>query len=75
MRQVLFDFSRSGALLKFLVWKTSSNIKNYLEINLRRKKECFEKPLVLQNFVEVRRLVDDLVDFLKLSMFINVSSP
>ena len=44
----------------------SSNIKNYLEINLWRKK---------QHFLELQSLVDDVVDFLELLMFINVSPP
>ena len=71
MQEVLFHFSTSTNSIKIqLVQKTLGNIKNCLEINLQRKKKPFAK-----HFVELQCLVDDLVDFLELFMFINASLP
>ena len=41
-----------------------------------KEKRRFSKPFCsMLNFPELQCLVDDLVDFLKLSMFINASLP
>ena len=49
-------------------------MKNCLEINSERKKIAFCQAFhSLQILLELQCLVDDLVDFLELSMFINAS--
>ena len=48
-------------------------MKNCLEINFWRKKEHFVKQFVACTFLELQCLVDDLFDFLELSMLINAS--
>ena len=60
-----------------LVLKTLDNINNYLEINLQRKiKRTFRQTFrSMRTFLELQCLVEDLVDFLELSMFINGSLP
>ena len=64
------------AALRVLVEKTSGKIKNQLEINLWRKKRILHKTFCsMQNFLELQCLIDDLVDFLELSVFVNASLP
>ena len=76
--EVLFHFSMSMSSINIqLVLKTLDNINNYLEINLQRKiKRTFRQTFrSMRTFLELQCLVEDLVDFLELSMFINGSLP
>lgn len=59
-------------MLRLLVSiKNSDSIKNYLEMNLRRKKEHLAKYSRTQIYLESQCLTHDLVDILGLSVFIN----
>ena len=78
MQQVLFHFSRSAAVLRILV--SIKNLGQYKKLPLdklvKKKKRTFCKTLrSTRNFFKLQCLADDLVDFLELSMFINVSLP
>ena len=50
-------------------------IKNSLDINLWRKKEHLAKYFVVCETFRLQCLLDDLVNFLELSVFINASLP
>ena len=48
------------------------SIKNYIKIKFVKKQRTFRKIFpIMQNFLGLQCLVDDLVDFLELLMIIN----
>ena len=72
MQQVLLHFSRSTGSIK----NFSMSTKKFPWDKFVKKTEHFAKHFpVCIFFLELQCLGDDLVDFLKLSIFINVSLP
>ena len=64
------------AIVRFLA--SIKNLEQYKRLSSDKfeKKRIFRKTFCSgRNFLELKYLVDDLVDFLELSMFINASLP
>ena len=77
MQQALFVSGGAQAVLRFLVG--IKNVGQYKKLpcdKFMKEKITFHKVFSsMQNFLELQCLIDDLVDFLELSMFINASLP